>query len=373
MPRLLALDLDPGEAFVDAVRGVLERGEAFCVLDPRLPPPARADQLAMLRPTAVLDRSGEVTEVDRSAGVEPGDALVMATSGSSGTPKVAVLTAAALEASATATSAALGIDPQRDRWLSCLPLAHIGGLAVVLRALLTSTPLELHDHFDAELVEAASRNGATRTSLVLTALRRLDASGFTTVLLGGAAPPEQLAANVVATYGLTETGSGCIYDGRPLDGVEVRAVDGELYLRGPMLLRCYRDGRDPFVDGPEGRRWFPTGDAGAVYGDGRVEVFGRLGDVINTGGEKVHPIDVERVLATTPGVTEVAVWKRPDPTWGERVVAFVVPSDPAAPPQLADLLASAESLAPWQRPKELVLVEALPRAASGKVVRRLLS
>src|SRR5690606_7296801 len=111
---------------------------------------------------------------------------------------------------------------------------------------------------------------------------------------------------------------------------EARAVDGQLHLRGPMLLRAYRDGTDPKGAGG----WLVTGDAGEVAGDGTITVRGRLGDVVVTGGEKVWPAPVEAALAGAAGVAEVAVTGRPDEEWGHRVVAFVVPDDPADPPVL---------------------------------------
>ena len=128
-----------------------------------------------------------------------------------------------------------------------------------------------------------------------TALARVDPTAFRTVLVGGQAPPPDRPANVIATYGLTETGSGIAYDGVPLDGVEIRIVDDEIHVRGPMLLRAYRDGDDPKdADG-----WLPTGDAGS-FEDGRLSVHGRIGDLIITGGENVWPVAVERVLAHPP-------------------------------------------------------------------------
>jgi O-succinylbenzoic acid--CoA ligase len=328
----------------------------------------------------VVGSDGIITRLADGRGVTEGDALVVATSGSTGSPRGVVLTHDALRASATATSRRLGVDPRRHRWLACLPLAHIGGLAVVTRSLLTTTPLTVLHGFDADEVEAAGRSGtATHVSLVATALRRIDPSVFEIILLGGAAPPGELPGNVVTTYGLTETGSGVVYDGVPLDDVEVaigtgapgQGAAGEVLVRGPMLLRAYRDGTDPTVDGPDGAGgWLPTGDGGR-WRDGHLEVDGRLAEVVVTGGEKVWPVAVERVLSAHPKVAEVAVWKRPDPEWGERVVAWVVPADPAAAPghqELADVVAA--SLAPWAAPKEVVVVEALPRTPSGKVRRR---
>ncbi len=180
---------------------------------------------------------------------------------------------------------------------------------------------------------------------------------------------------------MTETCGGVVYDGVPLDGVEV-AVDvdgtgggkqggaGEVLLRGPMLFRAYRDGSDPFLKGG----WLPTGDAGWIDGEGHLMVSGRIAETINTGGEKVWPASVEQAIATHPKVTEVAVCGRPDPEWGERVVAFVVLADRSDPVGLEELRSHvAEQLPAWAAPRELVLVEALPRTPSGKIVRRLLA
>src|SRR3546814_20579982 len=123
---------------------------------------------------------------------------------------------------------------------------------------------------------------------------------------------------------MTETGSGVVYGGAPLEGVEVRiGADGEGHLRGPMLLRSYRDGFDP----KDGDGWLPTGDLGELVG-GRLHVHGRRGDMIITGGENVWPTPVDRVLATPPAVSEVAVVGRPDPEWGQAGVAAVGPTHP---------------------------------------------
>jgi acyl-CoA synthetase (AMP-forming)/AMP-acid ligase II len=140
-----------------------------------------------------------------------------------------------------------------------------------------------------------------------------------------------------------------------------------------MLFRCYRDGSDGRVVGPGGDgSWFATGDAGHFDESGTLAVSGRIDDVITTGAEKVWPDVVERVLSAHPDVAEVAVWKRSDPEWGERVVAWVVPTDDA--PSLDDLRkVVADMIAPWAAPKELVIVDDLPRTASGKVRRRALS
>ncbi len=335
MPRLVAIDAE-GPAFVDAMRRAWDAGDAVAPIDPRLPAAARESVLRALR-------------VDEP--IEDGDALAIATSGTSGQPKGVVLTHDAIAAMADASNAALEVT-RDDKWWLCLPLAHIGGLSVVLRALHAGTPFAFDD------------DGASLVSMVPTMLTRHDVSRFRRVLLGGAAAPEALPPNVVRTYGMTETGSGIAYDGVALPNVDIRIVDGgEVHVRGPMLLRCYRDGIDP--KSPDG--WFATGDAGSII-DGVLSVTGRIGDVINTGGEKVWPIAVERALENTPGVAELAIAGRPDPEWGQRVVAFVVPTK--EPPTLEALRDKVkETLPAYAAPKELVLLDALPRTASGKVRR----
>ena len=341
MRTLVPLVAEPGWPFVDAMRRAWDAGDAVLPVDPRLPAPAADALVAAMR-------CGEP--------VEDGDALVIATSGTTGEPKGAVLTHDAVRASAIATSSRLGVRPSADRWLSVLPLAHVGGLGVVLRSLVTGTPLTFEP----------SDPAATLVSMVATQVRRTDVSRFRAVVVGGAAPPRDLPDNAVATYGMTETGSCVVYDGVPLEGVQVRAVQGELHLRGPMLLRAYRDGRSPLdADG-----WLRTGDAGHVDAAGRVHVDGRIGDVIVSGGEKVWPEPVEAVLREVVGVADVAVVGEPDEVWGQRVVARVVPSDPSAPPSLEALREAVKAVMPaYAAPKALMLVHEVPRTALGKVRR----
>lgn len=352
-----------GPGFVDELRRAWDDGDAVAPIDTRLRGPALDAAVAAVAPTVIVDTDGRRSHPGRPA--EPGDALIVNTSGTSGRPKAAVLTHGAIAASARATSIALGVDPASDRWLACLPLSHVGGLSVVTRSLLTGTPLEVHNGFGADAVASAARRGVTLVSLVTTAVRRIDPAMFRLILLGGSAIPPERPANSVATWGMTETGGGVVYDGVPLDGVEVRAIDGELQLRCSMLMRGYRDGSNPTtVDG-----WYPTGDAGSVA-DGIVRVVGRIGDVIVTGGEKVWPAPVERAIAADPGVSEVAVVGRPDVEWGSVVTAVVVPTDPSDPPTLDRIrdLVRAE-LPSWQAPKRLELTDSLPRTAIGKIRR----
>jgi O-succinylbenzoic acid--CoA ligase len=166
---------------------------------------------------------------------------------------------------------------------------------------------------------------------------------------------------------MTETGSGIVYDGVALRGVDVASVDGELCVRTPTLFRSYRASPRPRVAGPDGRDdWFPTGDAGTVV-DGRVSVRGRIGFVINTGGEKIWPEELEAALSTLPQVADIAVTGVPDAEWGQRVVALVVSSGSHHD---AEIRATAEErIGPWAKPKEIRYVTAIPRTSNGKIRR----
>lgn len=359
--RLVALDLPGGPGFVDALRDVWDGGDAAFVVDQRLPRPAKATLLAAMGAAAVVDELGNGSALDDGWPVAPGDALVVATSGSTGAPKGVVLAHRAVVASAVASSTRLGVT-QDDHWLACLPLAHVGGLAVITRAMVMATSLTVLPRFEPAAVMAV---GATHVSLVATALRRIEPTRFRTIVVGGAPPPDDLPPNVVSTYGMTETGSGVVYDGRPLDGVAVRIdADGQIQLQGPMLLRAYRNGDDPLVDG-----WLPTGDLGHWDAEGRLEVDGRRSDLIITGGENVWPEPVEAILGDHPDVADVAVGGTPNDEWGQVVTAFVVPTAGAIV-TLDDLRGTVkEHLPPYCAPRRLVVVAAIPRTALGKIRR----
>ena len=366
MPQLIAIAAPPGPRFLAALTRAWDEGNAVLPVDPRLPVPAASALLRAMRPSALVDETGQHQQLEGGEPVDVGDALVVATSGTTGEPKGVVLTHDAVAASATATSARLAVDPTTDRWLAVLPVAHIGGLSVLTRAIVTGTPVT----FDPDDPDA------TLVSLVPTQLGRMNAARFRVVLLGGSADwRDDRPANVVRTYGMTETGSGIAYDGVPLDGVDVRIDDasGEIAVRGPMLLRCYRDGVDP--KGADG--WLNTGDAGEwAPGGSRLVVHGRIGDVIVTGGEKVWPVAVEAVLAAAfaDSVAELAVAGLPDQEWGERVVAWLVPAPGATAPTIDDVRGAVKAVLPaFAAPTEIFIVRGLSRTESGKVRRRDLS
>jgi len=369
-----ALVLPPGPALSEAVRQALTGdGPAVLPLSPGLPRPALEATLAALRPTHVVTPDGVRREPD---GVPSDAALIIATSGSTGTPKGVELPAGALLASARASLARLGAR-EGDRWLCCLPPSHISGAQVLIRALLCGTEPIIHAGFSPERVAAS---GAGYVSLVPTQLRRMldagaDLGAFRAILLGGAAAPASLlaearaaGARIVTTYGMSETSGGCVYDGVPLDGVEVKiGDDGRVRICGPVLFSGYRLREEhPFEGG-----WFVTSDLGSME-DGRLTVLGRADDVINTGGEKVVAGAVAEVLAGHPSVRDVVVVGRPDPEWGEIVTAVVVPRD-GAEVTLGELRAHAkERLPAHAAPRELELRDALPLLPSGKPDREAL-
>ncbi len=312
-------------------------------------------------------------------------ALVVPTSGSTGTPRGALLTVSALTASAAATAERIG---GAGSWLLCLPTTHVAGLQVLLRALAAGTAPVCQDLSAGFTPEGFARaagqvaGGRRYTSLVPTQLLRLlddpaacDAlRGFDAVLLGGAAAPAALLARaraagvpVVATYGMSETSGGCVYDGLPLSGVRagLAAADGRITLSGPVLFAGYR--RDPvataavLADGV-----LTTGDLGAIAADGRVEVLGRADAVLVTGGELVSPEAVERVLTGAAGIADAVVVGLPDPEWGQRVVALVVRAG-ADGPVAGDLRTLvSDRLGRASAPRDVVAVDALPLLGIGK-------
>ena len=370
---VVAVALPPGEAWLGIASATWAAEASLLPVDHRLPAPAAQSLLADGRPTVLVSPEG--WKRVRSGRLEdPEVALIVPTSGSSGRPRLVELGRGAVQAAVSASLRALAAGTG-DGWVSCLPLAHIGGLLVVLRGALGGAPLLFRG--PAELDPAA---GFPFVSVVPTQLSRsldagIDLGGYRTLLVGGggmdAALRSRLAAAgapSVVTYGLTQSCGGVVYDGLPLPGVSVRIGEGgEIQLGGPTLLRGYRDGSGA---GLTADGWLPTGDAGRLDGDGRLHVRGRLDDLIVTGGENVWPGDVEAALRSHPSVADCAVFGRPDPSWGQRVVAAVIPRDRGAPPTLEALRAHVGALlGRHQAPRELLLVDSLPRTALGKVRR----
>ena len=348
--------------------------------------------------------------------VQPGSvpreiAAVLFTSGTSGQSKGVLLSRAAFIASAAASEANLGWFDD-DRWLLAMPFAHAGGLSILTRCLAARRTVVVAPAFDAaDTLDRIAQNRVTLLSVVPTMLQALlDADGaqhaddaFETlraVLVGGARCPDALLTRARArgipallTYGSTETCSqiatqrlsdarsgAAETSGHVLPGIELRIADatdvartGPIEVRGPVVMHGYL-GQAPL----QPNAWYRTGDIGWLEDDGSLHVIGRADDTIITGGENVHPAEIEPLLRAHPQIRDAVVFGVPDEKWGEVVaVALVLESDAssasAAPDDVSNLLTEAcESLTPFKRPRGFLVVEELPLNATGKVDRNAL-
>ena len=350
---------------------------------------AIAGQAAFL-PVPAEDRTRAQLLRNHMRAGEPIDssiALVVATSGSTGTPKGAQLTAANLVSSADATHRALGGTGQ---WLLAMPAAHIAGIQVLIRSLVAGVEplcLDLSEGFSIpdfacaahELAATGDRSYTGLTPMQLAkamdslegieALRTFDA-----ILVGGAATHPQLLESakklritIVTTYGSSETSGGCVYNGQPLDSARVRLGDeGRIYLGGPMIAQGYRNvDSDAFVVDESGTSWFATSDAGALH-DGHLTVTGRLDNILNTGGLKLHPEQLEQHILRVPGVDGVCVAGIPHPRLGQMIVAAYT-----GWADVGDILVALDDsgLPRWQIPKDFKRLAELPTTGPGKVDR----
>lgn len=421
----VALLMEPSVRLVELVHAAQRIGAALVLLNTRLTAPEVAVLIAHAEPVLVLHdpahaatlAGGTVPTRDAHAaldGVAPAPsvasfaldpaaiATLLYTSGTTGRPKGVVLTHGNHEASARASRQRLGLQSD-DRWLSVLPLHHVGGLSIVMRSVLDGTPLVLHERFDPAAVRSAlAHDGITLLSLVPTMLHRLleesdDASRppkLRCVLVGGAALAPELATRarargwpIAPTYGLTEAASqvatatpddaSAADVGAPLAGTRVRIAEpdadgrGEIHISGPTVMREYfRD--DDATSAVLRQGWLHTGDVGRLDAEGRLEVFDRRSDVVITGGENVYPTEVEAVLLAHPAITEAAVYGVADAEWGKRVQAAVVVRGGAAFDADAVRAWCRARLAGYKIPRVIVAVADLPRTASGKIRRHAL-
>ena len=303
--------------------------------------------------------------------------LVVATSGSTGEPKRVLLSRAALRASATATADRLGGHGQ---WLLNLPATYVAGLQVLFRSVLAGTTpvVQQGDSFAAAAQELSGER--RYVSLVPTQLHRLlddprsaeALRTLTTVLVGGASVPASLrdrataaGVPVVATYGMSETCGGCVYDGVPLDGVAVATESsGRIRIAGPVLFDGY-DGRPDLTDEVLHDGWFVTQDVGRLDDDGRLQVLGRVDDVVLSGGVNVPGPAVAERLRAHATVSAAEVVGVDDEEWGQRVVAFVVGD--LSLDAARDWVAAVHPRA-WA-PREVLAVPEIPLLPNGKVDR----
>jgi O-succinylbenzoic acid--CoA ligase len=362
--ELVAIDMPAGDAFVNVLRKVWDSGDAVLPIDQRLPEVARKNLITQFKVSSLIGADGLRVKVAPGEPVDEGDALVVATSGSTGEPKGVVHTHGSIKAAVANTGARLGCSAA-DHWLACISLAHVGGLSVVLRALHFGSQLTIESRADKATIESAVKNGANMTSLVPTILHSVDISNFKTVLVGGAHTPTNLPSNAISTYGLTETFGGVVYNGEPIDGVEIRiGTDSAIEIRCDSLLRTYRNGIDP--KNSEG--WLHTGDLGE-FKDGKLTVLGRKDDLIKTGGYKVWPITVEDSLRKHEVVADVVVAGTPDEKWGQTVTAWVVLRSDTRSLRLEDLSKHVRLTLPdYCAPKKVFIVDEIPRSSLGKAL-----
>ncbi len=402
----VALAAHPSSLSVQALFAVPRAHAELAVLNPRLGPEALERALDAVEPDLLLSTDADVgalglepdwfTTIDDLPKPPPGQggdaegdpraAFLLWTSGTSGEPGLVPVTMAALDASARAVSARLGLGA-RDRWYASLSLAHIGGLALIHRAMHTGACLVARGAYSTEaLVEFVEEGGITHASLVPTMLRRLlDArggarapAGQRCLVVGGAPAGSDLVREaldlgyrVALTYGLTEACSqvatappelvtakpGTV--GPPLEGVELRLLEsGEIALRGPTVAPSLVDETG----------WLRTGDFGSLDEDGHLWITGREDERIVTGGVNVHPAAVEDAIQDVPGVVAVAVAGIGDETWGEVVGALVVAgSEEPDPGVMRDVVR--RRLSDAEAPRRIVFARGLPTNANGKVDR----
>ncbi|HEX6781336.1 MAG TPA: o-succinylbenzoate--CoA ligase [Solirubrobacterales bacterium] len=388
---IAALTMHPRREQVVLLHALMKLGAELLPLGPRLTAAERAAIVTAEEPIIDLDDPGQLTQTEADMpllGEHDMDAICcrVLTSGSTGAPRPVPLSYGNFLWNAVGSAFNIGVEPG-DRWLCCLPLSHIAGLGIVMKAVIYGTGAVVHDGFDVDRVgEALERDGITQVSLVATMLSRLldagaDLSGPRAILVGGGPVPEEpleealaKGATVVQTYGLTETCSQVTTlapadakrklgsAGRPLLTTHLRIQDGEILVQGPTIAPGSAD-----ADG-----WLHTGDLGHIDEDGFLYVRDRIDDMIVSGGENVVPAEVEEVLLRHPQVAEAAVIGREDPEWQQAVTAVVVLESDAevGPDELRRHCA--ETLAGFKVPKRVELVSALPRTPSGKLMRRAL-
>jgi O-succinylbenzoic acid--CoA ligase len=376
----VAIALAPGEDFAIALHAIWLRGAVAVPHDLRLKDaerPAADHVLSGALPSADPDAGGwtPVAHHDLSA-----PAAIIQTSGTSGVAKPITLTYGNWLWSALGSATALR-SPGPERWLCALPLSHVGGLSILVRGAISGGTALVHDRWDTQRVlRALMEDDVTLVSVVPTTLARLLDAGLShppalrcALVGGGPVAPELLrraaaaGVPVAQTYGLTEAcsqvttqrpGDAQADAGPPLFCTRVRvADDGEIHVRGLTVA-----GSDPQFE-------LATGDLGRLDAEGRLTVVGRKADTIVTGGENVAPTQVEAVLAEHPAVAEAAVLGRPDPEWGEAVHARVVLRAGSVVSEHALREHCAAHLASFKVPKEIRVVDGLPRTGSGKLRR----
>jgi O-succinylbenzoic acid--CoA ligase len=385
--ELVAYALPPGFDWLEILAAHDRSGASFLPIDVRLSDREQRRIIERARPSVLVTTEDEVVLAD-AAPADPERAwAVIPTSGTSGEPRLAELPRSAVGAAVAGSLDMLNASAF-DPWVACLTPAHIGGLLVYLRGVLTGSPVTVLERFEPGALLALAPSRA-HVSLVPTMLERLvrggaDLGGLGELLIGGARLDPGLrdaavraGGLIVNTYGSTETCGGVVYDGRPFEGTFVRIASerpdrpGGVELSGLTVMQGYRFDPQATAEAFTADGWLRTGDIGTLGPEGHLRIAGRADEAIRTGAETVWPLEVEQVLARHPAVADVAVAGRPDPEWGEHVVAWVVPVDPTSPPALDELREFCrDDLARHKAARELRILQQIPRTPNGKIRRR---
>jgi O-succinylbenzoic acid--CoA ligase len=418
----VAIALPAGVEFVRALHACLLLGAVAVPVDLRLGDAERArvcgSAAVILDEALPADRGRAELDLGATHDLDA-TAVIIHTSGTSSAPKPIELTYGNLLWSALGSAVALGLDPG-ERWLCALPLAHVGGLSILVRSAIYGTTAVVHERFETDRVLHALRDDrVTLVSVVATTLARLLDAGLERpaalrcALTGGGPVPQALLERAVAagvpvsqTYGLTEAcsqvtttpvaaiGADLFAAGTPLFCTRVRIAPadsgspgtpsgagrgspaappgtGAVFLSAPEVGEIMIAGPTVAPGSRDAHGWLATGDLGSLDEQGRLRVTGRKADTIISGGENVAPAEVEAVLEAHPDVLEAAVVGRVDQRWGEAVVAIVVARPGVVLEEEGLRLHCAERLAAYKVPKQVALVEGpLPRTRSGKLLRR---
>ena len=390
--RILAAETDQAEALALLALAAPRAGQVLLPVNPALPAERRAALLAAagLAADATLTTlpAPTATPLASGLGLKPEAVhLVIATSGSTGTPKGAMLTGRTLAAAARSSRHLIPLGPG-DVWLGCLPMVHIGGLSTLFRCLEAGATLRLPPRIDVAAGAAAPAVGrVSHVSWVPAMLDRLIAAGcrpaprLRCALIGGAALSAPLAERAAAagwplliSYGMSETASQLATQpfaegwypglaGTPLPGLEIGfSASSRIRVRGASVMSGYLTPDLTPGQGLDPEGWFETNDLGQFDAEGRLVIRGRADDMLISGGENIHPADVESLAGRCPGVQAIAVTGRPDPTWGDLVVAIVVGE------------ITSEDFLDWcrhhlpapLRPRAMVRVDQLPLTSVGK-------
>lgn len=376
-PLLIAVQLPPSKEFLAALNAIWSAGNVIMPLSPALP----ADRLdALLTQFGVAelwdDEGTHQLTTDLTPPLQVGDAAVLLTSGTTGAPKGVIHTHDSISAAASLTATATETT-NLSRWVCCLPVNHVGGFSVITRARVVGAALDLIPSPTVEDLDAALHGGATHISLVPQLLERTDPDRWQIILTGGSQSPASRGDNVIATYGLTETFGGVVYNGRALPGVALKTTGDAnhpttLMLQSPSLGRGYLvDNNVVSLTNDEG--WLVTSDLATIDANATLTIHGRADDVIISGGENVWPERIESVLEQHPSIAAVAVVGLPSDMWGEQVTAVLeLTPDHTAPDvdELHHLLTS--HVERFALPRRVIVVAELPRTDLGKLQRKIL-